>query len=190
MYRDFIQRKFPANPSEGMYVAPHLGGSKLGRILSKETRISQPGDVVAYFLDSSLFGATYFILTGTDAYFSDGQFPLENVRSSEPDGKYLVVYTGTNTGADKVRVRLGDVDVVKAVAKVLDDLAFHDPVKVADMIDQGKEKYSEFEGQAIDWLKMRDQVMLTIDMLHEKFQDGKLSLLEYEGKKADLLGRL
>ncbi len=189
MYRDFIKRKFPANPSEGMFVTPHLGGSKLGRILNKEKRI-QTGDVVAYYLDSNLFGSTYLVLTGTRCYYDGGQFNLENVRSAEADGKHLAVYLGTNTGADKIRLRLGDAGVVSTIAKVLDDLAFHDPVKVEDLMDKGPNKYAEFEGQAIDWLKLRDQVMLTIDMLHEKFQDGKLSLLEYESKKAELLARL
>lgn len=189
MYRDFIQRKFQANESEGLYVAPNLGGSKLGRILSKETRISQPGDVIAFYLDSGFFGSTYFILTDTHAFFPDGQFPLENVRSSESDGKTLVVFLGTNTGTDQTRIKLGDDDVAKSIAKVLDDLAFHDPEKVADQASS-VDQYASFEGKAVDWLLLRDEVMRTIDMLHEKFQDGKLSLLEYEGKKADLLSRL
>lgn len=189
MYRDFIKRKFPANESEGLYVAPNLGGSKLGRILNKETHI-QTGDVVAFYLDSGFFGSTYFILTDTHGYYPDGQFPLENVRSSESDGKSLIVFVGTNTGASKTQIKLGDSDAARAIAKVLDDLAFHDPEKIADKAAADANKYAAFEGQAVDWLKLRDQVMLTIDMLHEKFQDGKLSLLEYENKKAELLSRL
>jgi len=190
MYRDFIQRKFAHNESQGLFVAPNLPGSKLGRILAKETRIAQPGDVVALYLDSGFFGTTYFILTGDKAFFQDGQVPLENIRSAEADGKHLNIYTGTNTGATKTNVKIGDADVAKSIAKILDDLAFHDPVKIADMIGQGKDQYSQFEGKALDWVLLRDEVMKTIDLLHEKFQDGKLSLLEYENKKSELLARL
>ncbi len=189
MYRDFIKRKFPANESEGLYVTPNLGGSKLGRILNKETQI-QTGDVVAFYLDSGFFGSTYFILTNDHGYYPGGQFPLENVRSAEPDGKTLIVFVGTLTGATKTHIKLGDEDAATAIAKVLDDLAFYDPEKTAELAEADENKYAEFEGQAIDWLKLRDEIMLTIDMLHEKFQDGKLSLLEYEGKKAELLERL
>ncbi len=189
MYRDFIKRKFPANESEGLYVTPNLGGSKLGRILNKETHI-QTGDVVAFYLDSGFFGSTYFVLTNDHGYYPGGQFPLENVRSAESDGKTLTIFIGTLTGATKTQVKLGDSNAATAIAKVLDDLAFHDPEKEADLSEASDDKYAEFEGQAIDWLKLRDEVMLTIDLLHEKFQDGKLSLLEYEGKKADLLNRL
>lgn len=190
MYRDFIQRKFAHNESQGLFVAPNLPGSKLGRILAKETRISQPGDVVALYLDSGFFGSTYFILTDDKAYFPDGQVPLENIRSADSDGKYLSIYTGTNTGTTKTSIKLGEEEVAKSIAKILDDLAFHDPVKVADMVGKGSDQYSKFEGKALDWILLRDEVMKTIDLLHEKFQDGKLSLLEYENKKSELLGRL
>ena len=56
MYREFIKRKFPQNEKLGLYVAPNLPGSKLGRILMKETRVRQPGDVAALYLDSGFFG--------------------------------------------------------------------------------------------------------------------------------------
>lgn len=190
MYRDFIQRKFPANESEGLYVAPQLPGSKLGRILMKETRVAQPGDVVAMFLASGFFGSTYFLLTDTKAFHMDGEFDLERVRSAEADGKSMKVHLGTNTGTDVVKIKLGDSDVASIIAKVLDDLAFHDAGHEEQLQNKKRSDYAQFEGQAIDWLLLRDEVMRTIDLLHEKFQDGKLSLLEYENKKLDLLNRL
>ena len=190
MYRDFIQRKFPANESEGLYVAPQLPGSKLGRILMKETRIAQPGDVVAMFLDTGFFGGTYFLLTDTKAYYPGGEFDLERVRNAEADGKNMQIHLGTNTGTSAVRVKLGDSDAASIIAKVLDDLAFHDAGHEQELQNTKRSDYSQFEGQAIDWLLLRDEIMRTIDLLHEKFQDGKLSLLEYENKKLDLLNRL
>lgn len=190
MYRDFIIRKFPANESEGLFVAPQLPGAKLGRILMKETRVAQPGDVVAMYLDTGFFGSTYFLLTDTKAFHMDGQFDLERVRSAQADGKHFLVALGTNTGTDQVRVKLGDADAAAAIAKVLDDLAFHDAGKEEILQNTSRSDYRQFEGQAIDWLLLRDEVMRTIDLLFEKFQDGKLSLLEYEGKKQELLDRL
>lgn len=189
MYRDFIARKFPNNESDGMFVAPRLPGSKLGRILMRETRVKQPGDVVAMYLDSGIFGSTYFLLTATKAFYDGGEFELERVRSAEADGKNIKVYLGAATGTDATRVKIGDRDVAAAIAKVLDDLAFHDPEKVAQT-NKSERDYREFEGSAVDWLLLRDEVMRTIDMLHEKFQDGKLSLLEYESKKSELLDRI
>ena len=42
----------------------------------------------------------------------------------------------------------------------------------------------------IDWLKLRDEVMRTIDFLYQRYNDGKLNMLEFESKKEELLGRL
>lgn len=172
-----------------MWVAPQLPGGKLGRILMKETRIAQPGDVVAMYLDSGLFASTYFLFTGTHAFYPDGSIELERVRGAMADGKSLDISLGTNTGLNKVRVKLGDNEAAAAVAKVLDDLAFHDANGITETV-KPEEAYKKFEGQALDWLLLRDEIMRTIDLLHEKFQEGKLSLLEYENKKSDLLSRL
>ena len=76
------------------------------------------------------------------------------------------------------------------LAKMLDDLAYWDPEKEKAEAVAPEQAYAQFEGSALDWLLLRDEVMRTIDMLHERFQDGKLSLLQYEEKKTELLARL
>lgn len=43
---------------------------------------------------------------------------------------------------------------------------------------------------SIQWLELRDEVLRTIDLLYEKYQEGKLSLIEYETLKEDLLRHL
>ncbi|MCS7085291.1 MAG: hypothetical protein RMM53_05855, partial [Bacteroidia bacterium] len=50
--------------------------------------------------------------------------------------------------------------------------------------------YSSFSADARVWLELRDEILKTIDRLHEAFNAGKISLLEYEDKKAELLRRL
>ncbi len=189
MYREFIKRKFPHNESIGLYVAPNLPGSKLGKILSKERRVRQPGDVVAMYLEAGFFSSTFLILTDNKCYYEGGAFDLETLRSCRADGKEIE-FTITGMGSSFAqKFKLGDEKAASALAKVLDDLAYYDKDKEQDVAEDPK-KYAEFEGTALDWLLLRDEVMRTIDMLHERFQDGKLSLLEYEGKKTELLDRL
>lgn len=189
MYRDFIKRKFPHNEDQGMYLSPRLPATKLGKILMRETRVKQPSDVVAMYLDTSFFGDTYLLLTDTKCYYDGGTFDLETLRSCKADGKnieFTVSGVGSSYGQ---RMKLGDEQAAAAIAKVLDDLAYWDKAD-EEATAPDPEKYQQFEGQALDWLLLRDEVMRTVDMLYERFQDGKLSLLEYESKKAQLLARL
>jgi hypothetical protein len=189
MYRDFIKRKFPQNEDLGLFVAPHLPATKLGKILMKETRVKQPGDVVAMYLDSSFFGDTYLILTDTMCYYDGGTFELETLRSCKAEGKVLEILIsglGATTGQ---RIKIANEQAATTLAKLLDDLAYWDKEKETDTAPD-PDRYKAFEGSALDWLLLRDEVMRTVDQLYERFQDGKLSMLEYESKKTDLLGRL
>ena len=188
MYREFIQRKWPTNEKLGLYVSPNLPGGKLGKILMKETRV-QPSAVVAMYLERGFFSNDYFLLTDTKAYWPGGTMDLETLRSAKQQGKRVELMITGLTSTSSTFAKIGNEEVAGIIAKVMDDLAYHDPEAEAAGIPD-KDKYAEFEGSALDWLLLRDEVMRTIDMLHERFQDGKLSLIEYESKKADLLDRL
>ncbi|MEM7035793.1 MAG: hypothetical protein AAF570_02365 [Bacteroidota bacterium] len=188
MYREFIQRKFPGNEKLGLYVSPNLPGSKLGKILMKETRV-QPSAVVAMYLERGFFSNDYFFFTDTHCHWPGGQMDLQTLRAAKADGKRIELMVSGIGTTNSTRVNVGNAEIAKILAKVLDDLAYHDPDKEKDSAPDPK-KYAAYEGQAIDWLLLRDEVMRTIDMLHERFQDGKLSLMEYENKKTDLLSRL
>jgi predicted aspartyl protease len=189
MYREFIKRKFPQNDDLGLYVSPQLPATKLGKILMKETRVKQPTEVIAMYLDTGFFGGTYLILTDTKCYYDGGMFDLETLRSCSASGN-VVEFTITGIGTTTAqRVKLGDANAASTIAKVLDDLAYWDKEKENETAPDPN-KYHAFEGQAVDWLLLRDEVMRTIDQLYERFQDGKLSLLEFESKKTDLLARL
>ncbi|MEM0996913.1 MAG: hypothetical protein AAGN35_07535 [Bacteroidota bacterium] len=189
MYREFIKRKLPHNEKLGLFVAPKLPATKLGRILMKETRVRQPGEVAALHLDSGFFGSTYVILTDDRIFWPDGSLELANIRAASADGKRLEISISSLGSTRTTRLKLGGDEVAAAIAKLLDDLAYFDP-EAQEKLDSVRGDYSEFEGQAIDWLLLRDEVMRTIDMLYERFQDGKLSLIEYEEKKTQLLERL
>jgi hypothetical protein len=189
MYREFIKRKFPHNEDMGLYVSPRLPATKLGKILMKETRIKQPNDVVAMYLDTGFFGGAYLILTDTKCYYEGGTYDLETLRACKADGKTVEFMISGMGSTYSQKVKLGDEQAASAVAKILDDLAYWDK-GAEEETAADPEKYKAFEGQALDWLLLRDEVMRTVDMLHERFQDGKLSLLEYESKKTELLARL
>lgn len=189
MYRDFIKRKFPHNEDLGLYVSPRLPATKLGKILMKETRVKQPGDVVAMYLDTGFFGGSYVILTATQCFYEGGTLDLETLRGSKADGKTVEFMVSGMGSTYSQRVKLGDEQAATTIAKVMDDIAYWDK-EAEDSTAPDPEKYAPFEGQALDWLLLRDEVMRTVDMLHERFQDGKLSLLEYESKKTELLARL
>jgi hypothetical protein len=189
MYRDFIKRKFPHNEDLGLYVAPRLPATKLGKILMKETRVKQPGDVVAMYLDTGFFGDTYLILTDTKCYYPGGTFDLETLRGCKAEDKSIeFMVTGVGSTFSQ-RFKLGDATAASTIAKVLDDVAYWDK-SAEEETAPDPDKYKAFEGQALDWLLLRDEVMRTVDMLYERFQDGKLSMLEYESKKTELLERL
>ena len=189
MYRDFIKRKFPHNEDLGLFVAPRLPATKLGKILMQETRVKQPSDVVAMYLDTGFFSSTYLILTDTTCYYQGGTFALETLRSCTASGKQIEFYISGLGSTTSQRISIGSQEAATTLAKVLDDLAYWDKDKENETAPD-PEKYTQFEGQALDWLVLRDEVMRTVDMLYDRFQDGKLSLLEYESKKSELLARL
>ncbi|MFM2375364.1 MAG: hypothetical protein RLZZ165_461 [Bacteroidota bacterium] len=189
MYRDFIKRKFPQNEDLGIYVAPHLPATQLGKILMKETRVKRPSDVVAMYLEKGFWSSNYLILTDTQCFFPGGTFDLESLRDCKSEGKSIILMISGIGATFNQPVNLGNDKAATAVAKLMSDLAYWDRTEEEETAHD-PEKYKAFEGQALDWLLLRDEVMRTVDMLYERFQDGKLSMLEYEDKKADLLSRL
>ena len=65
MYADILKEKFPQDEKNGLYRIPQLPAVKLGRILTRDTRISSPSDVVAMHLYSGTFSSGTIILTST-----------------------------------------------------------------------------------------------------------------------------
>ncbi|MCB9234165.1 MAG: hypothetical protein H6581_21090 [Bacteroidia bacterium] len=187
MYRQFLQEKFPADEKSNLFKFPALPAVKLGKLLMKETRISQPGDVVAVHFYSSMMSSGYAIFTDTEFFYPGGSFLLEDVKSAQEDGSRVTVHVNHLGSLVTHAFKVGSDEAAHAFRKVFNDLSRFDPQASTTEVAPD---YSAYEGKAIDWLLMRDEVMKTIDMLAEKFSDGKISLLEYEEKKEELLSRL
>jgi hypothetical protein len=180
---------FPQSPNLGLYASPGLPAVKLGKILLNDSRVKQPGDVAALYLEEGFWGKTYVILTSESCIYPDGKFELADVKGAEASGKTVSVAVNRLGALNNFVIKVKDDEVAQTLARVLTDISRFDPQADANAANS-KPDYSKFEGQAIDWLLLRDEVMKTIDLLFEKFNDGKLSLLEFEEKKAELLARL
>lgn len=187
MYADFIQRRFPENDKEGLYVRPKLPAVKLGKILMKERKVKQPGDVMAMHLDEGVFSSSYILFTDTGCFYDGQSFLWEDTRTAKADGKKILVTLNAQGAFNERTLKAKSEEAARMIATMIDNIAFYDPGKEIENIEQ---QYEGFESPEIDWLKLRDEVMRTIDMLAERFNDGKLSLLEYEEKKEELLKRL
>ncbi len=190
MFRNFIITKLNTDERNGIYVAPNLPAVKLGKILIKERRISQPGDVAAIHLDEGIFSDTFIILTTDTCYYPNGSFPIAEVKTAEPEGRSIHVVVNRLGSMEEHRFKTGNEIAARNFSRVLEEAPRHLVRQELESAEQELKDYSQFEGKELDWLKMRDEVMKTIDLLHEKFNEGKISLIQYEEKKDQLLARL
>ncbi len=188
MYASILKDKFPQDESNGLYKAPHLPAVKLGKILMKDQRIASPNDVVAIHLWTSLLGGGQVIFTADKCLFDGGEVALEDLKSAEADGDKLQLVANFQGQLISKQIRVKNEVVAKGLARILDQLAHHDPAAEA-ILDQVYEA-GNFTEAEIDWLRLRDEILRTIDLLYDRYNDGKLSMLEYETKKEELLSRL
>lgn len=191
MFADILKESFPHDERSGLYCTPKLPAVKLGKILRKETRISSPSDVVAMHLFSTMFDSGYLIFTKNRVFYPKGDFLLEDIKEFQHKKSKCTVFVSQKGDFVPHHFSVQDDKVAGILAKVFSQIAYFDP-KSEEMVQQAATKYKEqgFEGPELDWLKLRDEVMRTIDMLYNRYNDGKLSLLEYESKKEELMGRL
>lgn len=188
MYAELIKRKFPHNQDLDLYVQPKLPAVQLGKVLAKDTRIASPSDVVAVHMHGGMFSSSLVILTTDKCFYPGGSFLLEDAREATIDGKSLVV-TANHVGAiTNHKFSVKNEDVARVLRKIFSDIAYYD-AKTEKKVEETYENL-EYNPDEINWLKLRDEVMRTIDMLTERFNDGKISLLQFEEKKEELLSRL
>lgn len=185
-YTNILKEKFPIDERLGLYKMPHLPAVKVGKILTSETRISSPNDIVAMHLSEGFFSSDYVIFTSDTCYYKGGSFLLEDAREFRFDDEVCNVLVNQKGASVAHKFSVKNVNVAQILQKIFDNLRAYNP----DLAQNEAADYSKFEGSAIDWLLLRDEVMKTIDLLYEKFNEGKLTLLEYENKKQDLLARL
>jgi hypothetical protein len=183
-----IRDIFPHDEANGLYAAPKLPATKLGKILAKDSRIASPSDVQALHLDEGFLSSTAILLTAAKCFYPSGEFLLADVRDCAAQGETCTVRVNRMGNAESHSFKTKNEAVAAIFRKVFDAVARQSAQSEADAIPLPT--YEHFEPNAIQWLLLRDEVMKTIDLLFDKFNDGKLSLLEYEEKKADLLARL
>ncbi len=188
MYADFLKERFPHDEANGLFRAPNLPAVKLGKLLMKETRIASPNDVLGIHLWSGFLGGGYVMFTKDRCFYSDGEFALEDVKSADPQKDKIFVVTNLQGQLEPNELDVENDIVATALARLLSAMAGVDPkAKQALENTYREEGYSVAE---INWLQLRDEVMRTIDFLYDRYNDGKLSMLEYESKKEELLSRL
>lgn len=186
MYRDYLKEFFPHNEEDGFFRVPKLPAVTLGKALMKDTRISSPNDVVALYYEGGMFGSEMVIFTDETCYFEDGSFLYEDIQEVQQKDRRITVFVNQKGQFLPHHIKVKNEQVAHSLGKVLEGLATYDP-KAEVLIEKNYEGFSNTE---LDWLNLRDEIMRTIDMLYARYNDGKLSMLEYEEKKIDLLSRL
>lgn len=180
-----LLRNFPNDERLGFFVKPNMPAAKLGKVLNEYTRL-QPGDVLAFHLVGGLLSSDAIAFTATSVHHEKAYFNYEDLRGATASGKNVTAEVNQNGQSTPHVLKTASAEAATILARVLDTLAI--APKADDLV--APRDYSAFAKEAVQWLEIRDEVMRTIDLLHERFQAGKLSLLEYEEKKADLLSRL
>ncbi|MCS6895402.1 MAG: hypothetical protein NZZ60_04545 [Bacteroidia bacterium] len=186
-YRVLLLRKFPENPTLGFYRHPKLPSSLLGRTLVRFLHVTSPADVVAFYYHERLFRSYEVLFTDTHVYDKQAYYPLEDIRGVERKGDTLILEVNQLGRALLHQMPLG-VDLAAELMERVFELIIRAPKE--DAIEKVIQMRTGLNMASVQWLELRDEVIRTIDLLHEKYQEGKLSLLEYEMLREDLLRRL
>ncbi len=186
MYADLIKEKFPHDEANGLYKFPQLPAVRLGRILARDTRIPSPNDVLALHVYSTTFSGGTIIFTQDTCYYNKGTFLYEDLKEVQEKGSKLTVFANQQGQFVPHELSVKNKQVAHTLRRVFEGLMRNAPT-TTQIVEQTYEGYSNTQ---LDWHNLRDEIMRTIDMLYERYNDGKLTLLEYESKKEQLLERL
>ncbi|GIV23803.1 MAG: hypothetical protein N3A68_04650 [Bacteroidia bacterium] len=186
-YRVLLLRKFPENPTLGFYRHPKLPSSLLGRTLVRFLHVTSPSDVVAFYYQERLFRSYEVLFTDTHVYDKKAYYPLEDIRGVQRTGSQLKLEI-SQVG----RIVGHTMELASELAAELMERVFELIIQAPkeDAIEKVIQMRAGLNMASVQWLELRDEVLKTIDLLHEKYQEGKLSLLEYEMLREDLLRRL
>ncbi|MEN2992388.1 MAG: hypothetical protein ABDH91_02410 [Bacteroidia bacterium] len=186
-YRVLLLRKFPENPTLGFYRHPKLPSSLVGRTLVRFLHVTSPADVVAFYYREGFFRDYEVLFTDTHIYDKKAYYPLEDIRDVKVDHKDVLLEINQLGHTLVHRLRLGSPVAADLMARVL-TLITRAPKEEA--LERVIQKRAGLNLASVQWLELRDEVLRTIDLLYEKYQEGKLGLLEYEMLREDLLRRL
>ncbi|MCX8113350.1 MAG: hypothetical protein N3E49_09225 [Bacteroidia bacterium] len=186
-YRVLLLRKFPENPTLGFYRHPKLPSSLLGRTLVRFLHVTSPADVVAFYYHEKILHSYEVLFTDTHVYDKKAYYPLEDIRGVQRKDKRILLEINQLGRLISHTIPLGTPLAAELMERVF-ELIIRAPKE--DAIEKVIQMRAALNAASIQWLELRDEVMRTIDLLHEKYQEGKLSLLEYEMLREDLLRRL
>lgn len=187
-FDEILKRNFPNDDRMGFYVLPNIPSGKKGIVLNAFTSMA-PADLVACHIHGNMLSREVIALTKDTCYYEKSKFLLEDIKSAQGRDRYVDVDVNQGGAITRHTLKADDEEAAKLLARVLDTVAF--APKADELMPEERDYEKEgFNMSSVDWLELRDEVMKTVDMLHARFQAGKLSLLEYESKKTDLLSRL
>ncbi len=184
----YILTRFPNNPGEGFYVRPNLPAKKLGRVLMDYTRIKSPAEVKAFYYHGTFFGSYHLVITGKTCYAPKTEFLLEDVVAGENQEKYTIVSINQGGNFSEIRIKTDSEKHAKVLARFFDGIT--SIPKTEKIVAEIKEKSEQLNRSEIEWIKLKDEILKTIDALYELYQAGKISSTEYAFAKEELLGRL
>jgi hypothetical protein len=185
-FSEILKRNFPSDDRMGFYVLPNIPSGIKGRVLNEFTRLNIP-DVVACHVFGNMVDKDYIVFTDTQCHYEKSFFGLEDIKAANVRERFVDIDVNQGGASTRHSLKTHSEEAAKLLARVLDTIAYQP--KADDLMPE-KPDYSKYDATSLSWLELRDEVMRTIDMLHERFQAGKLSLMEYEDKKTDLLARL
>jgi len=185
-YSTLIKDKFPEDERNDLYKVPNIPAVELGKLLRKDTRIASPADILAMHSWSSVFSAGSLLLTRSGCFYPKGSFLWEDIKEYQHKGNEVTVFVNQNGQLVPHQFSVKNEQVAKSLAHLFDAIRYTDPKSEAQL----QQVYEAYNPTEVEWLKLRDEIMRTIDMLYERYNDGKLTLLEYEQKKEELLARL
>ncbi len=187
-FTEVIKRKFPYDEKLEFYVKPNMPAGKLSRALASNSKI-QAADIIAFHLYGGLFNSGAVVFTPTLCYFDGKVVRLEDIRAVSKRDKFIQIQVNQGGRFTTNIIKCQNAEAAALLENVFN--AIIDAPRANNLaILVEKKDYSQYSKEAVNWLELRDEVMATIDLLHQKFMDGKISLIEYEDKKTDLLSRL
>lgn len=189
MYADYLKTKFPQDDKNGLYVVPNLPAVRLGKLLIKDQRISSPNDVLALHYYSSTFSSGSVMFTKDTCLYEGGSFLLEDIKEIQLDGRKMMVFVNQQAQFVTHNFSVKNDQVAQTLKRILEGAGRYDP-KAKKALEDIAYQEQGFNAAEVTWLNLRDEVLRTIDLLYERYNDGKLSILEYEEKKEELLNRL
>jgi len=184
-FTDIILRKFPTDADAGFHAKPKLPGAELGRVLSTRKNVKTT-EVIALYRWGGWLGGGSWVFTPERLYIEGGFVQLEDLKSAKADGRMVQLAVNHGGELQQQAAKTDKPEHAEWLVNVLEAIIYAPKAEEAlQSVD-----YTGYDPQQVNWLELRDEVLRTLDELHRRFQDGKLTLQEYENAKTDLLARL